>query len=224
MKRLTIVQRRIAAWAGILGSAIFVATFTVEGWLRAGYDPLSTYVSALSLGPRGWIQILNFLLLGILLFLFSRGVADEFPTGKASRGEVILLTVIAILFLVSGPFVMDPMGTPQDQATLHGTIHGLAGGIIFLLMPISCFVFLRRFRAETQWQPFQWWTLVLGIIVAVAVVALSITSKSPTLITIFEGWFGLIQRFIIVPFMLWIFLFALRLLGLINRSSRNADQ
>jgi len=212
MRKMTTNQRKLAAWAGILGPAIFVATFTIEGWLRAGYNPLSTYVSALSLGPRGWIQMLNFLLLGMLLLFFSFGVAAEFPSGKASRWGVILLMVMGILFLVSGPFVMDPMGTPQTQVTVHGTIHGIAGAIIFLLMPISCFVFLRRFRVETQWRSFQRWTLALGILVAVAVVALSITSKSPSLINIFQDWFGLIQRFIIVPFMLWVFLFALRLL------------
>ena len=212
MRKMTTNQRKLAAWAGILGPAIFVATFTIEGWLRAGYNPLSTYVSALSLGPRGWIQMLNFLLLGMLLLFFSFGVAAEFPSGKASRWGVILLMVMGILFLVSGPFVMDPMGTPQTQVTVHGTIHGIAGAIIFLLMPISCFVFLRRFRVETQWRSFQRWTHALGILVAVAVVALSITSKSPSLINIFQDWFGLIQRFIIVPFMLWVFLFALRLL------------
>ena len=53
---------------------------------------------------------------------------------------------MAVLFIVSGPFVMDPTGTPPLQMTVHGTIHGLAGGIIFLLMPITCFVYLRRFR------------------------------------------------------------------------------
>jgi len=212
MRKLTTNQRKFAAWAGILGPAIFVATFTIEGWLRAGYNPISTYVSALSLGPRGWIQILNFLLLGLLLLLFSFGVATEFPSGKASRWGVILLMTMAFLFLVSGPFVMDPMGTPQTQVTVHGTIHGIAGAIVFLLMPISCFVFLRRFREENQWRPFQGWTLALGILVAMAVVALSITSKSPSMINLFQDWFGLIQRFIIVPFMLWVFLFALRLL------------
>jgi hypothetical protein len=41
-----------------------VAVFTIEGWLRPGYDPLSTYVSALSLGLHGWIQIVNFIVLG----------------------------------------------------------------------------------------------------------------------------------------------------------------
>jgi hypothetical protein len=218
MKKLTLGQRRLAAWAGIIGPALFVAVFTVEGLLRPGYKTLSTYVSALSLGPRGWIQIANFIILGLLLLVFTRGIAAEFQTGKASRWGFILLTIIAILFIVSGPFVMDPIFTPLNQTTVHGTIHGLAGGIIFILMPISCFVFLRRFRVDPNWRSLQRWTLVLGIIVAAAVVLLTISSKSPSLQNVFKDWLGLIQRFIIVPFMLWVFIFAVELQGRIKQS------
>jgi hypothetical protein len=218
MKKLTIGLRRLAAWAGIIGPALFVAVFTMEGWLRPGYEPLSTYISALSLGSRGWIQMVNFVVLGVLLLLFTRGVAAEFQTGKASRWGLILLTIIAILFIVSGPFVMDPTGTPLNQTTVHGTIHGLAGGIIFILMPISCFVFLRRFRVDQNWQSLQWWTLALGTIIAAAVVLLTISSKLPEVQNIFKDWLGLIQRFIIVPFMLWVFIFALGLHKQIKQS------
>jgi hypothetical membrane protein len=218
MRKKTMGQRRLGAWAGIIAPPLFVGVFTIEGWLRPGYEPLSTYISTLSLGPRGWIQITNFVILGVLLLLFALGVSAEIQTGKASRSGPILLAIIAILFMVSGPLVMDPTGTPLDQATLHGTIHGLAGGIIFILMPISCFVFLRRFRMDLKWQAFQWWTLVLGIITAVSVLLLTISTKLPDLQVTFKDWLGVIQRMIIVPYMLWLFLFALRLRRRIERS------
>jgi hypothetical protein len=209
--------RQIAAWAGIIGSALFVGVFTLEGFLRPGYDPLKMYISALSLGPRGWIQIANFIVFGMLLLVFTRGIAAEFQTGKASRGGLILLTIMSILFVSSGPFVMDPTGTPQNQATIHGTIHGLAGGIIFLLMPISCFVYLRRFRVDPNWQTFQGWALVFGIIEAVAVLIFTVASKLPEAQNVFTDWLGLIQRLALVPFMFWLFVFALELL---RRSQR----
>jgi hypothetical protein len=210
-------RRRITALAGVVGPAVFVATFTAEGLLRRGYDPLRMYISALSLGPRAWIQIANFIVLGVLLFVFTRGVAAEFTTGKASKGGLLLLTLLSLLFMVSGPFVMDPTGTPLNLATVHGTIHGIAGGIVFLLMPITCFVYLRRFRADRNWQLLQWWTLVLGTIEAVAVFIFTIVSKSPVLADAFENWLGLIQRVALVPFMLWLIVFALELL---KRSER----
>lgn len=202
----------LAAYSGMIGPALFVAVFTLEGWLRPGYKPLEMYVSALSLGPRGWIQKVNFIVFGVLLLIFSLGIAAEFKNGKASRGGPILLAIIAAGYLLSGPFVMDPTGTPLDQVTVHGTLHGIFGAIVFLLMPISCFVFLRRFRVDPKWQSLQWWTLVLGTISAVGMVVLTLVTKLPNLQNIFTDWLGLIQRTAIVPFMIWIFIFALALL------------
>src|SRR6266567_6949207 len=118
-------QRQLAIWVGLIGPVLFVSVFLLEGALRPGYNPLSAYVSALSLGPRGWIQIANFIVSGALLLVFTRAVAGEFPSGKASRGGIILLAIIAVGYLASGPFVMDPPGTPLSAASLHGTLHGI---------------------------------------------------------------------------------------------------
>ena len=74
----------------MLAPVLFVAVFTIAGWLRQGYDPLSTYVSELALGQRGWIQMVNFIILGVLMLVFSRGIAAEFQTGKASQERACL--------------------------------------------------------------------------------------------------------------------------------------
>src|SRR5688572_20204514 len=113
-------RRRLAAWAGMIGSILFVATFTLEGWLRPGYQPARMFVSELALGPRGWIQAVNFVVFGVLFLVFAWGVAAAFPDGKASRAGPILLMIIGASFLASGFFVMDPVATPPDQTSLHG--------------------------------------------------------------------------------------------------------
>jgi len=209
---MSLMQRRLTALVGVVGSALFVLIFTIEGFIRPGYEPLKSFVSALSLGSRGWIQITNFLIFGLLLFLFTRRIADEFRSGKASKGGLVLLTIIAVCYFFSGPFVMDPTGTPLAQATVHGTIHGILGGIVFMLMPISCFIYLRRFWSDPEWKSMKWWTLVLGVISAIGTIMLTLTTKSPQLAVFFSPWFGLIQRTVIVPFMIWIFVFALNFL------------
>jgi hypothetical protein len=221
MEKLTMHQRQLSAWAGIIGATLFVLIFTLEGWYRPGYKPLEMYVSALSLGSRGWIQILNFIVFGMLLFVFSRGVAAEFPNGKASWGGLIILTIIAICYFLSGPFVMDPANTPRNQMTFHGTMHGIFGAIVFTLMPVGCFVFLRRFRVDPKWRSLQWWTLGLGIMSAFGVILLTIATKTPAMQSIFNKWLGLIQRTAIVPFMVWIIIFAL---GLLKRSTTSQMQ
>ena len=200
---------QFAVWAGMLAPALFVTVFLVEGWIRPGYDPMAEYVSALSLGGRGWVQMVNFLLFGALLFGFTRAVAARFPDGKASRWGLILLTIISICYFFSGPFVMDPAGTPLAQTTFHGNLHGILGALAFVCMPISIFVYYRRFRSDPQWQFLQGWTLALGIICAGVDLYFSIISKVPILLASQNPWIGLIQRGVILPFMAWVFVFAL---------------
>lgn len=211
MNNATFSQKQIIIWSGIFAPILFVAVFIIEGWLRPGYDSLAQYVSALSLGPRGCVQITNFIVFGALLLLFSRAVAAAFPTGKASRGGLIILTILALCFFFSGLFVMDPAGTPLAQSTVHGLIHGILGAIAFLLMPACIFVYLRRFNSDPAWSPMRGWTLLLGIVSAAGLVLLTAASKFPQLQSTFAPWLGLIQRTLIIPFMLWIFIFTLHL-------------
>jgi hypothetical membrane protein len=203
---------RLAAWAGVVAPVFFVAVFTVEGALRPEYSPLANYISTLSIGPRGWIQILNFIVLGALLLAFSAAVRAEFPDGKASRWGRILLILLGVLFVISGFFVTDSTGISTVPLTVHGTVHGIAGGIAFLAMPVVIFVYWRRFREDPRWKPFQAVTLALGIVEAAAVLFFSIVGKSDALLLVFGDYIGLIQRTAIVPFMFWLFLFAFRML------------
>lgn len=211
--------RRLAALAGIVGPSLFVLVFLFEGATRPGYSPVADYVSALSLGDRGWIQIANFLLVGACLLALTTAVAGEFPRGAASRAGPILLGLIGFGYLLSGPFVMDPAGTPATAMSAHGIVHGVLGAIVFVLMPLVCFVFLRRFGREPAWRWFWGPTLALGGFAAVADVVFTAATKSPNLVAVTMPWAGLLQRLVIVPFMLWVIVFAA---GLLRRRSTPA--
>lgn len=203
------VRAAIAARAGMVGPTLFVAVFTVEGWLRPGYDPRRMFISALALGPRGWIQIVNFLVLGAMLFAFARGVAAAFREGKASRAGHVLLTIIAVALFASGPFVMDPMGTALGQMTAHGILHGVLGAVVFSLAPVTCFVFWRRFRADDSFRSLSAWTLIAAVVITVAVALLRVaTPRTPAPENALTGWAGAIQRLALVTFLAWVFTFA----------------
>jgi magnesium-transporting ATPase (P-type) len=201
--------RRLAAWAGIFGTVLFVTIFTAEGWLRAEYNPRSMYVSELALGPRGWIQSINFMLLGLMFIVYTSGIAVEFRKSKKILVGPVLLFIIGASFLLSGFFTMDPVSTLPEQTTLHGRLHDLFGALVFTLAPISCFVFLRCFRNDLKWQPLFQWTLIAGIIIIVAVVAMSVGPAPPSATpNIFNEWVGLIQRVALITYLGWHFTLA----------------
>ena len=203
--------QKFRAWLGMIGPALFVFVFTVEGLLRPGYDWLSMYISALSLGPRGWIQITNFIVFGLLLLDFTHGVMLEFHQIRSARAGYYILAILAVLYLLSGPFVMDPTGIPTNQSTVHGLLHRIFGGLVFLLMPICMFLFLKPFKEHPGWRSYRVWTLIAAVFDAVAVIVFTVASKLPSLQPSFGDWFGLIQRIALVPFMIWVFTFALQL-------------
>ena len=207
--RQTAVTRRLGAWAGVIGSLLFVGVFTIEGMLRPGYDAASMYISALSLGPRGWVQIANFMVSGLLIALFARGVAAAF--GKTAPIGMVLLTLIGLSLIASGPFVMDPVGASFAQMSLHSQLHYLFGAVVFSLAPVSCFIFFRRFRQTPAWRPLRWWTLALGLVMVVGIGFLKAAALAPPSDPL-HAWLGVIQRATLIPFFLWVLTFGLALL------------
>ena len=212
---LSVDPRRLGAWAGVVGPTVFVSVFTVEGWLRPGYDPASTFISALSLGPRGWIQIASFVVTGSCFLFFARGVAAAFPDGKASRAGPVLLAIVGVGLLASGPFVMDPGNAPFPQMTWHSQLHNLLGAVVFSLGPASLFVFYRRFRSDPDWRAFSAWTLFAAVTMTAAVVLLKVaTLPPPAPPNLLHPWAGVIQRVAIVSLMAWVASVGLRLRSL----------
>ena len=196
---------RAGAWAGIIGPTLFVATFTLEGWLRPGYDPARTFVSALSLGPRGWVQIVNFLVTGAAFLVLASGLAAQFPDGTASRWGPRLLAIVGVALVGSGPFVMDPMGTLFPAMSLHSKVHSILGAVVFSLGPASSFVLARRFGSDPSWRSMYPWTLAAGFVMTAAVILLKIaTLPPPAPPSALYAWAGLVQRVALVAFMGWV--------------------
>ena len=87
-------RRTIAClWASVAAPIVFTTVYLVEGATRSGYDPLRHQVSLLSLGDRGWVQILNFLVTGALLLLFAIGLRGWLwggPGGRVAPGAAAI--------------------------------------------------------------------------------------------------------------------------------------
>jgi len=193
--------------AGIIAPIVFVTLFTIEGWLRPGYSPISMFVSELSFGTEGWTQIINFLITGFLIFLFGRGVAKQFTPGKAPKVGSICLQLIGLSLIASGPFVTDPSAM-FNQHSVHGIIHGIFGAIVFSLFPVTCFIFFHRFRRDPSWRIFAGGTLATGILLIIGIGFLKVSQFPQSNLFI---WKGLIQRVILIAYMAWLYAFATQL-------------
>lgn len=199
---------KVAPWAGMLGTVLFTLSFTINGFLRPCYDPIRMYVSELSIGPNGWIQIVSFMLLGFSIMLFAIGLKEVFPTGKASRSAPILFMIIAACYFLSGPFVTDPMAMFDNQQTLHGTLHGIFGAIVFSLSTVCCFVLWRRFRIDDQWKSLSTFSLVAGIAMAILITLMKVGQLQTGLL---NDCAGVIQRCCLIISYAWIFAISFKL-------------
>ncbi|WP_231640770.1 DUF998 domain-containing protein [Nocardiopsis sp. NRRL B-16309] len=154
-------------WAGAAGAWLFNAVFLLDGLTRPGYHPVRQPVSALALGPRGWVQTADFLVCGLLITAGAVAVPGAF-------GSVPLTLAIAALGLAltaSGVFRMDPMRgyppgtpdtTPEDQSRAH-RLHDMAGGVVFLLLPGTPLVAAFAL-SDPVWQ---WGSGIVGVAAAV---------------------------------------------------------
>lgn len=187
----------LACIIGAGGALLFVLVFVIDGFTRPGYSPIRHPVSALALGPRGWIQTANFFVCGTAITVGAIAVATI-------GGQPLLGALLAIFGfgLVVSAVPMDPMrgyppGTPEgDPAdfTVWHKLHDYAGAVVFFSLPITAAV-----------AAFVLPGAIFKALSAIAAVALLLASLAFT-----RAWerdsprAGLIQRAFIIPGCLWI--------------------
>src|SRR5216683_1375996 len=110
---------RLSIWAGIIGPILYTLVFTLDGAFRPGYSAINVAVSFLLLGSNGWIEIANYIVLGLLLIVFALGFL-QWRSAVITAGWRRAIT--ALLVLSGLGFVMT--GLPTSLAAL-GSLSGL---------------------------------------------------------------------------------------------------
>jgi hypothetical protein len=143
--------------AGPVGGLVFTGAYLAEGATRAGYQALAQPISALSLGPGGWVQQLNFIVFGVLVCLSAAGWRAALAGGRGAWAFPVLRVVAGVALVMDGLFAQDPSGGyPPGVAagvpTVHGQVHTLFAVITITALASASFVLAARLAAEPRWR------------------------------------------------------------------------
>lgn len=195
---------------GAIGPAIFMITFFIDGATRPGYEPWRNFVSQLSTGERGWVQIANFVLCGVLLLIGTAGLLRT----RTSRAVTVLIGVVAVGLVAAGIFVTDPgFGYPPgewtpSQQTFHDAIHGVMSVIVFFTLSVVAIVVALQAWSSRLWA---WYSLLSGLAVFVFITAAARVAAEQERIVSPDAPMGVLQRISIVVGFAWLAAFFVRL-------------
>jgi hypothetical protein len=200
---------QLSAWAGIVGPLIFVLVFMVNGALHPTYSAMSQAVSYLAVQSNGWIQDLNFLVLGLLLLLFAIGFHQRMHT-VMSRKQLTVCTILLVLvgagFTNECFFTAGAAGEPQNA--FHIIMHNIGFIDIFFSLPILFFICGAQFRKTPIWRGYGWYSIIAGL-VTVALLAFFVYVGIQT-----SPFLGLVQRILIIEALAWYVVMSWRFLTL----------
>jgi len=201
---------RRPAFALAVGVASFLLT-AIQGCYREGFDPWQQAVSALSLGPDGWLQMINLTAFGLVL-LTTVGAWHRILGGaRGGRSYPLLTALVGLAFVGVGVIPQDPapgynpdgvlLAAPTPLGLAHLTIAGVAaissvGGLL---------VMARRFARDPLWRHWPLYSSLTALTVVACVIVYGVWSLQPT------GFAGTFERAAMIAPMLWMFTFLRRL-------------
>lgn len=152
-------QTRLLLLCGAIAGPLFLLTVLIQDYTRPDFNPRLQGLSLLSLGDWGWVQIVNFVLAGVLNLLYAWGLRRRLHPGRAGTWGPLLIGAYGLGLMTVGVFRTDPAdGFPPGVAAPahpsgHGAIHALAAGLTFLALAAALAVFVRFFLARQE----RWW-------------------------------------------------------------------
>jgi hypothetical membrane protein len=192
---MSAIPTRALGVAGMAGPLIFSALVIGQGVLQPDYSHIRLPISALAAWPLGWLQELNFAILGVSQMAFALGLHQAVRPGKtASQGGAgaALIAMGGVGVLVAGAFSWKMVnGVPTETAPhVVGAITAFAStGLGF--MRIS-----NRLAGDANWKDLASYTRITGGTILVLFLALGFFAVDPG--TPLNAWAGLLQRVLCV--------------------------
>jgi Protein of unknown function (DUF998) len=148
-------ELRAGTIAGAVAPFIFLLATIGISWLeedfmdRFGWE---VWPSGLALGPDGWLQIANFIVLGLLLMAFALAVRAVPARNRWMRAAPVLLALAGFAAVMLA-FKTDP---PDEGTSWHGTIHVAAYFTWLLSLLLSYPLTWWRVHDHAVWRRTRW--------------------------------------------------------------------
>jgi hypothetical membrane protein len=144
---------------GIVAGPVFVAAGLLQSFTIPGFDLTHHYLSQLSSGELGWIQVANFVIAGLLTIAAAAGVRRALRGGTLGNVGPVLLAGFGVGLVAAGVFVADPAlgfppGTPEgipDHQSWHSVLHGVSAIVSFVFLVGACLTLGYRFARQREW-------------------------------------------------------------------------
>ena len=194
------VPRKLLLWLtyGVAGTLLFPIIYLIEGATRPGYNAWQQAISALSLGPGGWIQQADFALCGVSVLwsafvwrkILKGGVcATWYPLIRGIEG----VGLIAIAIFSQDPGYGYPPGTPvgPGPSTLGGTLHLTFTILTVQAMSLALFIIARRFWRNPNFRGWTSFSVACGLLPWIFMPFFGLAQNTHS---VFAGYAGLFER------------------------------
>ncbi|MFB9239489.1 DUF998 domain-containing protein [Plantactinospora siamensis] len=139
---------------GVIAGPCYVAIALGQALTRDGFDLTRHSWSLLANGAYGWIQIVNFVLTGLMTVAAAVGLRRALRPGRGRAWAPVLIGAYGLSLVAAGIFRADPAqgfppGTPErTPVSWHGVLHLVCGAVGFGCLIAACFVLAGRFSRE----------------------------------------------------------------------------
>jgi hypothetical protein len=155
---------------GVAGSVLFNLTYLIDGWLRPGYDWIRQPMSALSLGPGGAVQAINFVTFGVIGLVTASAWRASLGSGLGATWYPRIRVVAGLAMIGAGVFSQDPgngypvgVAAPAQPST-HALVHNLVSYVSLTFVVAELLILARRFAREPQWRGWATLAIVAGVL------------------------------------------------------------
>lgn len=205
----------------ILQNFILIA----DALTRPGFNPLRHWISHQSLGERGWVGTGCLLLSGLLICAYAVGLRQSLRSGKGSVWGPMLIGIYGMGLILAVVFPIDPgldwpPGVPAERSA-SGSVHDMAGAMVFGSLTAVCFVLSRRNHNDPEWKGWRMYSIVSGITIFAAFAVCSVLVSLDYAKVMPEAPSGLFERISFAAGGLWILLLTVKLLRTENPAQRS---